>query len=77
MKPIRSVAVATVALALLAACGDDDPSATPSTTPTTGETASAAPTLSILAPAAGTAVKGKRRRPRRGEHGPDDREGRR
>jgi len=58
MNPIRSVAVAAVALALLAACGDDDPAATPSATPTTVATPSAALTVSIVAPATGTAVKG-------------------
>jgi len=54
---IRSVAVATVAVALLAACGDDDTtSATPDTT--TAPAASTTPSLSIVAPAPGTAVKG-------------------
>jgi hypothetical protein len=57
MKPIRSVALATVALALLAACGDDDkPTATSDTT--TAPAASASPSLSIVAPARGTAIKG-------------------
>ncbi|HEX7275999.1 MAG TPA: DUF4399 domain-containing protein [Acidimicrobiales bacterium] len=60
MKPIRSVAAATVALALLAACGDDDP-ATTTTASTTGPratTPAAGPTLSIVGPAAGTVVEG-------------------
>ncbi|MGH9225973.1 MAG: DUF6130 family protein, partial [Acidimicrobiales bacterium] len=54
MKPTRCIAVATVALALLAACADDNPSATP----TTVAGATTAPTLSIVAPTKGTAVKG-------------------
>ncbi len=54
---IRSVAVAAVAVALLAACGDDDtPSATTGTT--TSPAAPTTPSLSIVAPAPGTAVKG-------------------
>ena len=57
MKPIRSVALATVAFALLAACGDDDtPTATSDAT--TAPAASGAPSLSIVAPAGGTAIKG-------------------
>ncbi len=56
MKPIRSVALATVAVALLAACGDDDKPLASSNT-TTAPVASE-PSLSIVAPTAGTAVKG-------------------
>lgn len=57
MKLIRSVALAAVAIALLAACGDDDkPLATSDTT--TAPAASNAASLSIVAPTAGTAVKG-------------------
>lgn len=57
MKPIRTVALATVALALLAACGDDDkPKATSDTTPV--PVASGGRSLSIVSPAVGTAIKG-------------------
>jgi hypothetical protein len=63
-RPIRTVAAATLAVALLAACGKDDPVATTtaSTTgpvaTTTGPVAPAAPSLSIVGPATGTVVKG-------------------
>ena len=65
-RPIRTLAVATVALALLAACGDDDP-VTTTTASTTGPLAGQAtttapaatePSLSIVAPATGAVVKG-------------------
>lgn len=57
MKPIRSVAAATVALAVFAACAEDDPTATTSGT-TKAPAASSTPSLSIMGPAAGTVVKG-------------------
>lgn len=57
MKPIRSVALVTVALALLAACAaDDKPTATSDTAPP--PEASSAASLSVVAPTPGTAVKG-------------------
>jgi hypothetical protein len=65
-RPIRTLVAATLALALLAACGDDDP-VTTTTASTTGPLAGQAtttapaatgPSLSIIAPATGTAVKG-------------------
>ncbi|MEA2972577.1 MAG: hypothetical protein QOG82_1035 [Actinomycetota bacterium] len=65
-RPVRTVAAATLALALLAACGDDDP-VTTTTASTTGPLAGQAtttapaatgPSLSIIAPATGTVVKG-------------------
>jgi len=57
MKPIRSVALATLALTLMAACGDDDkPIAGPDTT--AAPVVSAGPSLSIVAPPVGAAIKG-------------------
>jgi len=52
---IRLGATAALLVALLVACGNDDPVATPEAAPTT---ASDARSLSIVAPAAGTSVKG-------------------
>jgi hypothetical protein len=56
--PIRLVAATGLLVALLAACGDDDPVAPPAVAPTTAASASAAPTLSIVTPATGGTVKG-------------------
>ncbi|MEA2827228.1 MAG: hypothetical protein QOG43_1667 [Actinomycetota bacterium] len=65
LRPIRSVAVAGVALALLAACGKDDPVTTttasttgPVATTTAPAAAATVPSLSIVAPATGTVIKG-------------------